>query len=299
MDRFLVGGEATASYRRDRWSARPLVEERSVLQALTKYEVAHQNKFSGRPKRVLDEDEIPECNCHRGRDWSVTCGIGCENRSIQVECVRGSCSTGGHCSNQQMQDGSNALLSVKKAPDKGIALLTCQQFLPGAFVCQYTGEIIRRTTNRRREMELKSATNYYSMAVTNNEVIGARAIGGLARFANHSCQPNCVIERWDVNGGKTATKRRKKCLCKEPGCRGLIPMRFKSRSRTLWTSGSDPTQHRRTQVQHQMVKPSQNSRAAKAARRVLAVLGTQRSETPRKKRRTMQLQSSPSKLKTQ
>ncbi|KAG2777028.1 hypothetical protein Pcac1_g12453 [Phytophthora cactorum] len=130
MDRFLVGGEATASYRRDRWSARPLVEERSVLQALTKYEVAHQNKFSGRPKRVLDEDEIPECNCHRGRDWSVTCGIGCENRSIQVECVRGSCSTGGHCSNQQMQDGSNALLSVKKAPDKGIALLTCQQFLP-------------------------------------------------------------------------------------------------------------------------------------------------------------------------
>ncbi|KAG2941080.1 hypothetical protein PC117_g10350 [Phytophthora cactorum] len=169
MDRFLVGGEATASYRRDRWSARPLVEERSVLQALTKYEVAHQNKFSGRPKRVLDEDEIPECNCHRGRDWSVTCGIGCENRSIQVECVRGSCSTGGHCSNQQMQDGSNALLSVKKAPDKGIALLTCQQFLPGAFVCQYTGEIIRRTTNRRREMELKSATNYYSMAVTNNE----------------------------------------------------------------------------------------------------------------------------------
>ncbi|KAG2858212.1 hypothetical protein PC113_g10012 [Phytophthora cactorum] len=208
MDRFLVGGEATASYRRDRWSARPLVEERSVLQALTKYEVAHQNKFSGRPKRVLDEDEIPECNCHRGRDWSVTCGIGCENRSIQVECVRGSCSTGGHCSNQQMQDGSNALLSVKKAPDKGIALLTCQQFLPGAFVCQYTGEIIRRTTNRRREMELKSATNYYSMAVTNNEVIGARAIGGLARFANHSCQPNCVIERWDVNGGKTATKEK-------------------------------------------------------------------------------------------
>ncbi|KAF1784336.1 hypothetical protein GQ600_10390 [Phytophthora cactorum] len=120
--------------------------------------------------------------------------IGCENRSIQVECVRGSCSTGGHCSNQQMQDGSNALLSVKKAPDKGIALLTCQQFLPGAFVCQYTGEIIRRTTNRRWEMaskdcELKSATNYYSMAVTNNEVIGARAIGGLARLRTTAASP--------------------------------------------------------------------------------------------------------------
>ncbi|KAG6948479.1 hypothetical protein JG687_00015457 [Phytophthora cactorum] len=114
---------------------------------------------------------------------------------MQVECVRGSCATEGHCSNQQMQDDSNALLSVKKVPDKWIALFTCQQFLPGAFVCEYTGEIIRRTTYRRREMaskdcELKSTTNYYGMTVTNNEVIDARAIGGLARFANHSCQPN-------------------------------------------------------------------------------------------------------------
>ncbi|KAE9166050.1 hypothetical protein PF002_g31214 [Phytophthora fragariae] len=86
------------------------------------------------------------------------------------------------------------------------------------------------------------------MAINNNEVIDARAFGGIARFANHSCQPNCVVERWDVNGeiccgffaktlienneeitidyggGNTTATRRKKCMCKKAGCRGLIPM---------------------------------------------------------------------------
>ncbi|ETP31149.1 hypothetical protein F442_19961 [Phytophthora nicotianae P10297] len=35
MDQFLVRGETAANYQHERWSARPLVEERSALQALT------------------------------------------------------------------------------------------------------------------------------------------------------------------------------------------------------------------------------------------------------------------------
>ncbi|KAE9058559.1 hypothetical protein PF007_g31257 [Phytophthora fragariae] len=248
MDRFLVGGEAAANYRRDRWTARPWVEERSVLQDLTEYEVIDQNKFCCRPKQVHEDDEIPHCKCRRGQDWTLTCGIGCENRSMQVECVSGKCVTGGRCSNQQMQDDRNALLSVKNLSHKGMSLFASEQILPGAFVCQYTGEIIRSSTYRRREMELNGVTNYYGMAINNNEVIDARAFGGIARFANHSCQPNCVVERWDVNGeiccgffaktlienneeitidyggGNTTATRRKKCMCKKAGCRGLIPM---------------------------------------------------------------------------
>lgn len=167
---------------------------------------------------------------------------------MQVECVRGQRATGGRCSNQQMQDGFNALLSVRRLPSKGMSLFTSQQISPGAFVCQYTVEVIRSVLYQRREMELKGVTNYYGMTVTTNEVIDARVYGNVARFANHSCQPNCVVERWDVGGetccglfakrliengeeitfdyggGNTATKRRKPCMCGEPGCRGLIPM---------------------------------------------------------------------------
>lgn len=42
--------------------------------------------------------------------------------------------------------------------------------------------------------------NHYGMRIENNEVIDAREVGGLARFANHSCSPNCKVERWQVNG---------------------------------------------------------------------------------------------------
>ncbi|ETO84321.1 hypothetical protein F444_01782 [Phytophthora nicotianae P1976] len=137
-------------------------------------------------KRVLNKDEIPECKCNRGEDWTEVCGIGCENRSMQVECVRGKCVTEGPCSNQQMQNGSIALLSIKKLHDKGISLFASQPILPGAFVCQYTGEIIESSTYSRRDKEFKGSTNYYGMSLTKGEVIDARACGGIARLANHS-----------------------------------------------------------------------------------------------------------------
>jgi SET domain-containing protein len=38
------------------------------------------------------------------------------------------------------------------------------------------------------------------MAITATEVIDARNLGGMARFANHSCCPNCLVERWEVAG---------------------------------------------------------------------------------------------------
>ncbi|ETO81398.1 hypothetical protein F444_04303 [Phytophthora nicotianae P1976] len=49
-------------------------------------------------------------------------------------------------------------------------------------------------------VEFKGSTNYYGMSLTKGEVIDARACGGIARFVNHSCNPNCVVERWEVNG---------------------------------------------------------------------------------------------------
>ncbi|KAF1786164.1 SET domain [Phytophthora cactorum] len=38
------------------------------------------------------------------------------------------------------------------------------------------------------------------MSVGGTEVIDARYNGKMARFANHSCRPNCVVERWEVQG---------------------------------------------------------------------------------------------------
>ncbi|CAF4552163.1 unnamed protein product, partial [Rotaria magnacalcarata] len=38
------------------------------------------------------------------------------------------------------------------------------------------------------------------MKLTQNLVIDAYRMGSIARFANHSCSPNCEFQKWTVDG---------------------------------------------------------------------------------------------------
>ena len=78
------------------------------------------------------------------------------------------------------------------------------------------------------------------------QYIDASEKGGLARFVNHACEPNCLAQKWRVGsewrigffaqqdmakdtelsidyGWEAVYGRKKtKCLCGCPGCRGFI-----------------------------------------------------------------------------
>jgi SET domain-containing protein len=43
-------------------------------------------------------------------------------------------------------------------------------------------------------------THLYMLQVSHDRVIDATRIGGRMRFANHSCEPNCAFEKWNVRG---------------------------------------------------------------------------------------------------
>ncbi|KAG3235736.1 hypothetical protein PI124_g19235 [Phytophthora idaei] len=100
-----------------------------------------------------------------------------------------------------MQDGQQAMLALHNIGGKGIALVADQVINRDELVTQYVGEVVSLSQYVKREKEGGGHLNrFYDMAVSDTEVIDARNLGGMARFANHSCSPNCVVERWEVTG---------------------------------------------------------------------------------------------------
>ncbi|ETL49354.1 hypothetical protein L916_01146 [Phytophthora nicotianae] len=107
---------------------------------------------------------------------------------MNVECVAGRCSSNTNCSNQRFQEGSSVSLSLALCGQKGIGLIADQLIEKDSFIIEYTGEVIPRG-------------DYYQRYASNKrEIIDATQQGSMARFANHSCAPNCNLECWDVNG---------------------------------------------------------------------------------------------------
>jgi SET domain-containing protein len=62
--------------------------------------------------------------------------------------------------------------------------------LAGELVTEYVGEVIDEAEMNRR------SDSVYIMELDDHVYIDARRKGNLSRFINHSCDPNCVAERW-------------------------------------------------------------------------------------------------------
>jgi len=117
------------------------------------------------------------------------------------------------------------------------------------------------------------------MKLTQNSVIDAYRKGNIARFANHSCSPNCGFEKWTVDGlqrmcmfslrpikaGEELTydynfqcfnlQAQQPCYCESPKCRGKIGT--KQQATSLITNNNHSTTNQRlTQREKRMVVKS-------------------------------------------
>lgn len=223
-----------------------VITERSVLQAFAEYEDTSQNVYVSRRRRD-PLDDVPLCDCEPRADWRLTCGSSCINRATQTECQRGHCASGEICGNQRFQRGTHCELALELMDGKGVSLVADTPITAGELVAQYVGEVLSKRDYQERELTTQRyAKHTYGMAVSADEVIDARHVGGLARFANHSCSPNCIIEKWQV-GGETCcgivakqdilqgeeitfnygkafvrTMRQVECLCASANCTGFM-----------------------------------------------------------------------------
>ncbi|KAM3253991.1 hypothetical protein ACQJBY_047860 [Aegilops geniculata] len=72
------------------------------------------------------------------------------------------------------------------------------------FVIEYVGELIRRPVSDIREAQYEKSGigSSYLFRLDDDYVVDATKRGGLARFINHSCEPNCYTKIITVEGQK-------------------------------------------------------------------------------------------------
>lgn len=72
----------------------------------------------------------------------------------------------------------------------------------GEFIIEYVGEVIDDfvCTQRLWDMKNKNVKNFYMCEIRKDFTIDATFKGNASRFLNHSCDPNCKLEKWQVEG---------------------------------------------------------------------------------------------------
>ncbi|KAF3086749.1 hypothetical protein TWF569_004193 [Orbilia oligospora] len=145
------------------------------------------------------------CNC---TPESGGCGPGCLNRVMYYECDKNNCSLK-DCQNRPFRDLAIRVendtwfddgIEIILTQDKGYGLRACRSFGPNQIIVEYIGEIITQDEcEERLHGPYKDNESYYLMEFDNSLIIDATR-GSLARFVNHSCSPNCKMEKWMVAG---------------------------------------------------------------------------------------------------
>lgn len=189
-----------------------LNEEDKTTEALSTFTELQQCTYASK-QLGNSQNEFMECDCYEnlmtdenGNRVNVSCGedSDCINRLTLIECVNGLCDVtcGSDCQNQRFQRKQYADIMVFKTKMKGYGVLANSELEPNDFIYEYIGEVIDESTFRDRiikydEMKFK---HFYFMMLQSGQFIDATRKGCLARFCNHSCNPNAYVNKWIVNG---------------------------------------------------------------------------------------------------
>ena len=158
--------------------------------------------MNGRKGDWLRDYEPDICNCKKPEEGETPCGSGCINRSTYSECEPGSCVNGTKCSNMVIQrkqyaPGLERFMTAKK----GWGVRARQSIAKSSFILEYTGEICSAAEFERRMLaRYKGDNHHYCLAMDNKIMIDAHRAGSECRFVNHSCAPNCEMQKWTVQG---------------------------------------------------------------------------------------------------
>ncbi|XP_004496445.1 histone-lysine N-methyltransferase ASHH1 [Cicer arietinum] len=170
---------------------------------LPRYIHINQNDFFMRRHKKQKEEDIAVCECrYNADDPDSACADGCLNVLTSTECTPGHCNCGILCKNQKFQKCEYAKTKLFKTEGRGWGLLADEEIKAGQFIIEYCGEVISSKEAKRRSQayEIQGLKDAFIICLNASESIDATRKGSLARFINHSCQPNCETRKWNVLG---------------------------------------------------------------------------------------------------
>ncbi|XP_071051493.1 histone-lysine N-methyltransferase ash1 isoform X2 [Onthophagus taurus] len=137
--------------------------------------------------------EPQSCNCTPVSG----CGDDCINRLVLAECPASH-----KCQNQRIQRHEWAPgLEKFMTENKGWGVKTNLAIKRGEFILEYVGEVVSdQEFKERMATRYVNDTHHYCLHLDGGMVIDGHRMGGDGRFVNHSCAPNCEIQKWSVNG---------------------------------------------------------------------------------------------------
>lgn len=125
----------------------------------------------------------------------------CINRALLIECTDDDCPVGRFCKNRRFQNWEYSSIQVIKTEKKGFGVRALADITKGQFIIEYCGEVIPHSTfiKRTKEYSIAGVKHFYFMSLKSDEIIDAQKKGNISRFLNHSCNPNCILQKWVVN----------------------------------------------------------------------------------------------------
>ncbi|KAJ4752946.1 histone-lysine N-methyltransferase [Rhynchospora pubera] len=128
-----------------------------------------------------------------------SCKVDCECRGLSVSCSK-ACYCAGFCTNKPFRKEKK--IRVVKTEHCGWGVITLEPLQKGDFIIEYIGEVIDDLTCEKRlwDMKERGDSNFYMCEISKDFTIDATFKGNNSRFLNHSCDPNCSLEKWQVDG---------------------------------------------------------------------------------------------------
>ncbi|KAF2192489.1 hypothetical protein K469DRAFT_654052 [Zopfia rhizophila CBS 207.26] len=213
-----------------------------------------KNRFVGEASALWkrDKQDASSCSCSP----EDGCGESCHNRVMSYECDSSNCKlTSEHCGNRPFAELRKRAkgnrydygVEVMETEDRGYGVRAMRTFEPHQIIVEYAGEIITQAEcERRMRFEYKKNKCYYLMSFDNKMIIDATR-GTIARFVNHSCEPNCEMNKlvvggeprmalfagprgimtgeeltYDYNFDPFSSKNIQECRCGTESCRGVL-----------------------------------------------------------------------------